>query len=43
MHGEEEVVDMTGHAFSKEWSALLEPTSPWTNEGKLLLLYCRYS
>ena len=42
MHGEE-VVDMRVHAFSKEWSALLEPTSPWTNEGKLLFLYYHYS
>ena len=41
MHGDE-VVDMTVHAFSNEWSALSEPTSPWTNEGNLLL-YCRCS
>ena len=42
MYGEE-VVDMRVCAFSKEWSALSEPTSPWTNEGKLLFLHCGYS
>ena len=42
MYGEE-VVDVRVHALSKEWSALSEATSPWTNEGKLLFLYCCYS
>ena len=42
MHGEE-AVDMRVHAFSKKSSALSEPISLRTKEGKLLFLYCHYS
>ena len=42
MYGEE-AVDMRMYTFSKERSALSEATSPWTNEGKLLLRLCCYS